>query len=86
MSETNKNFDKYKQSFDKFITSADTAADYITDKEGYTLKEKKKGVNKDLGKDVKILGMRPLVFATVSLFVVFVSATTIILLSKNKGK
>ena len=56
----------------------------VTDESGYTLKEKEEGKDKQKkGYQVKILGMKPLVFVVVSLGVVIASGIAIARLGKK---
>jgi hypothetical protein len=72
----------------KIAGAGDSASDYLTDKEGLTKKEIDSGYQRKQGSDVRILGMKPIVFATVGIGIAFAAGVAILLMTRKniKGK
>jgi hypothetical protein len=82
------NTQSIKDALGKIAGAGDYASDYVTNKEGLTKKEIREGYQREQGSDVRILGMRPLVFAAVGIGVALAAGVAILLLTRKniKGK
>lgn len=76
----------WKDILGKVAGAADSASDYLTNKEGLTKKEISEGKTRQQGADVRILGMKPLVFTAVGIGVALAAGIAILLLTRKNIK